>query len=455
MIDEAVDGVIGGVGDANAAGANYTYDGAGRLIDAYSPGHRYSYNFGAPSALDCPSGSPVNASLTANRNSNRSAVTDQPTLSGPAAVTKSCYDAADRLTSSTAAGIGTTVGYDSRGRTVTLGAESNVYDQSDRHVSSATSTVTVGYVRDAVDRIIARKLNGTITACYAYTGGGDTPDQTLVPSGSACSATVAETVRGLPGGATVTSRGSAATDVWSLANVHGDTLAVVNGNGVKQGATFTYSPDGQALNGLVDNSVGNFDNAWLGSYQRPLEHEPGLFHTIEMGARPYNLATGRFLTIDPIEGGTANDYTYVNDPINDLDLNGLCSWFNAWCHGQNLTSKISKTMHGKKGGFTLRGSLRGMANAAAVAGIVLLTMGTGGAGLALVMASSAVLSVGAFGVSAFQGKCRSPSQQAECAGDLFSAAAAGIPVGKVGSPRVSVGAVSVGRRLHAAPCLGF
>lgn len=30
----------------------------------------------------------------------------------------------------------------------------------------------------------------------------------------------------------------------------------------------------------------------------------------------------RFLQVDPIEGGNANDYAYVDDPVNDFDLDG-------------------------------------------------------------------------------------------------------------------------------------
>ncbi|MBI2168931.1 MAG: hypothetical protein HYU28_05450 [Actinobacteria bacterium] len=36
----------------------------------------------------------------------------------------------------------------------------------------------------------------------------------------------------------------------------------------------------------------------------------------------YDAALGRFTSVDIIEGGTANDYAYVNDPVNDFDLTG-------------------------------------------------------------------------------------------------------------------------------------
>ena len=45
-----------------------------------------------------------------------------------------------------------------------------------------------------------------------------------------------------------------------------------------------------------------------------------------MGARVYLPTAGRFLQVDPIEGGTHNAYVYVADPVNWHDYSGLCAY---------------------------------------------------------------------------------------------------------------------------------
>jgi hypothetical protein len=46
-----------------------------------------------------------------------------------------------------------------------------------------------------------------------------------------------------------------------------------------------------------------------------------------MGVRLYQPDLGRFLTVNPVHGGSANDYDYCNaDPVNCTDLDGRISW---------------------------------------------------------------------------------------------------------------------------------
>jgi hypothetical protein len=49
-----------------------------------------------------------------------------------------------------------------------------------------------------------------------------------------------------------------------------------------------------------------------------------------MGARVYLATAGRFLQVDPVEGGVDNNYVYPTDPVNTNDLSGMFSLRNVF-----------------------------------------------------------------------------------------------------------------------------
>lgn len=281
----------------------YGYDKAGRLL----------------SAQETPAGGSCTTRVyTYDADSNRKSLTTRsPELGGACAssggTTQSYgYDQADRLKES-----GLT--YDEFGRITNLpgslaGGKELVtgYFANDMVATQSQGGVTNSFELDASLRQRSRLQGGgglEGTEIFHYDGPGDSPAWTERGS------TWTRSVVGM-GGELAAIQESGKEITLQLTNLHGDVsaAAAIKSEVTSLKATFGYDEFGNPTAG----SAGRF--GWLGGESRRTEMSSGV---IQMGVRSYVPTIGRFISVDPVMGGSASAYDYANqDPVNITDLGG-------------------------------------------------------------------------------------------------------------------------------------
>ncbi|MFF2778861.1 DNRLRE domain-containing protein [Streptomyces sp. NPDC058052] len=289
------------------SGQDYAYDATGRLTQV----------------KDTVGDTCTTRSYTFDKRTNRTNLTTAggaaglacPTTGGT--TTTHTYDSADRL-------IAPGYVYDALGRTTALPGTQIGYYANDLVHQQTANTQRQTWQLDAGHRFrfwtVEENTDGTWTQTASKINHYDSDnDDPRWITENPTDGSITRNVDSASGDLAATTGNTGGT-VLQLTNVHGDVALQLPLDTAEAPLVLDSDEYGAPRAGQPATRY-----HWLGGKQRSTETLTGL--TL-MGVRLYNAATGRFLSTDPVYGGSANSYEYTYaDPVNKYDLDGRWVWW--------------------------------------------------------------------------------------------------------------------------------
>ncbi len=189
---------------------------------------------------------------------------------------------------------------------------------TDTNVSSTTSPTATqtGDGSDSVAGLFAASSGGGGTTTTSSSTTTTAATTTTTTGGSGQSTTY---MIGLTGGVMLEVTGT--TQDWYYPDLQGSTAAEASASGAAVGGITLYDPFGNALSPLQADSPDNLSYGFEGKHGIGTDTDVG--GIVLMGVRLYDPATGRFLQVDAVFGGSCNAYDYARqNPLNLNDLGG-------------------------------------------------------------------------------------------------------------------------------------
>jgi RHS repeat-associated protein len=314
--------------DTNAiTNHTYTYNDGGKTTQQTRSGgslttQTESYQYDESDRLrqvTIPS-SPINVVrvYSYDLDSNRTGFTENGATVGTYIYDPNTTPGVDQLTTAIHGLITTTYAYDSDGNVIARGTDTLSWDARGRLTGGTFAGSQVTYRFDAVGRRKQRTA-GSSTTNYLYAGDDSSTVETN-EFGAAQNTSIAGPAGDLARYSGIPNLPYTDPSEYLYYNGHGDLAAAANTSGARTYA-YTYDPFGAPRETVPTNTA---TERWTGQWDKKLDTQTNL---IQMGVRPYDPLIGRFLAVDPVEGGSLNNYDYAGqDPINAYDLDGSRCW---------------------------------------------------------------------------------------------------------------------------------